>query len=288
LLGEMQARRRDGSAVDIEASSATIGSYAGEEAVMVMARDITARRELALERARLFREAQESIRARDDFLRVASHELKTPLTPLLLQVQAMGRIVRRAGARPVELAPSCDIVLRQVRRLEELIDNLLDVSRITQDRLVLEREPVELSGIVREAVARFEPEASRAGCAMSLHAAIEVEGQWDRRRLNQVVSHLISNAIKYGAGKPMEVALDAAPGAARLSVIDHGIGMSPDQKARLFERFERAIPTRHYGGFGLGLWIVRRIVEALGGRITVASAAGEGSTFTVELPVHEA
>jgi PAS domain S-box-containing protein len=282
---ELRLVRCDGTAVDIEVSSASIGSYGGEPATMVMARDVTARKELAMERARLYREAQESIRARDDFLAVASHELKTPLTSLLLQVQAVERIALRGDATPIRLEASCAIAVRQVRRLDELVDALLDVSRVIQNRLVLEREPVELGGLVREVTARFALEASRAGCSVLLHADGEVAGRWDRRRLDQVLSHLLSNALKYGAHKPVEITLDAAPGSARIVVADHGIGIAPDHQARIFERFERAVPARHYGGFGLGLWIVRRIVEALGGQITVASAAGEGSTFTVELPV---
>jgi PAS domain S-box-containing protein len=280
---ELRLLRRDGSAVHVEASSASIGSYGGEAAAMVLARDVTARIELARDRARLYREAQESIRARDDFLCVASHELKTPLTSLLLQVQAIEHIARREGAD--RLGQSCEIAARQVHRLDELVDGLLDVSRVIQAPLVLEQEPVELRSLLREVAARFAPEASRAGCAVLLRAEVEITGSWDRRRLDQVLCHLLSNALKYGARKPVEMTLDAAPGAARIVVVDHGIGISPDHQARIFERFERAVPARHYGGFGLGLWIVRRIVEALGGRITVASVAGEGSTFTVELPV---
>jgi signal transduction histidine kinase len=269
--------------------AASLNERRRAEAALARARDELEER-VAERTAQLRRVNEESIRARDDFLCIASHELKTPLAALLLQVQALERIALRGDSAPPgsasdRFAASCAIAARQVRRLDGLVDDLLDVSRILQDRLVLDHEPVELRGLVHEVAARLAPEASRAGCPVLLRAEVEVAGRWDRRRLDQVLCHLLSNALKYGPNKPVVIALDAAPGSARLSVADHGIGIAPEQQARIFERFERAVPARHYGGFGLGLWTVRAIVEALGGQITVTSVAGEGSTFTVELPV---
>ena len=109
-------------------------------------------------------------------------------------------------------------------------------------------------------------------------------GKWDRLRLDQIVTNLLSNAMKYGSGEPIEVAMTGTPEAVRLEVRDHGIGIAPEHQSRIFDRFERAVSGRHYGGLGLGLWIVRQILDALGGSIRVRSAPGEGSTFTVELP----
>src|SRR5262249_3012253 len=157
--------------------------------------------------------------------------------------------------------------------------------RISAGRLELEREPVDLEAVVREALSRLSEEFARAGCAVALRVEGDSHvGQWDRTHLEQVVSNLLSNAAKYGAGRPVEITVTAETGTSRLTVRDHGIGIAPEHLGRIFDRFERAVSVRHYGGLGLGLWIVRQIVEGLGGHVSVASQPGEGSTFTVELP----
>ena len=143
---------------------------------------------------------------------------------------------------------------------------------------------MELSALVREVAERFEPELTRAGSALRLHMSAETGGQWDRLRLDQVVTNLLSNAVKYGRGNPIQVETEATGGQVRLFVKDGGIGIASEDLSRLFNRFERAVSERNYGGFGLGLWITRQIVEAMGGRIHVTSQLGVGSTFTVELP----
>jgi signal transduction histidine kinase len=131
---------------------------------------------------------------------------------------------------------------------------------------------------------RFDEEMAVAGCAPELAAAAPVVGRWDRLRLEQVLTNLLSNAIKYGAGRPIEISVEATDERARLSVRDQGIGIPPEHHGRIFERFQRAVSRRHYGGFGLGLWISRRTVEAMGGTLTLASTPGQGATFVVELP----
>jgi signal transduction histidine kinase len=131
-------------------------------------------------------------------------------------------------------------------------------------------------------VERFEDEARRARCTIVLQAQ-PVRGRWDRTRLDQVLTNLLSNALKYGPEQPVLVRVESAGDRAVLSVQDRGIGISEADQRRIFQRFERAVPRRNYGGFGLGLWIVRQIVEALGGTVRVESVPGKGSTFTVEL-----
>jgi signal transduction histidine kinase len=138
---------------------------------------------------------------------------------------------------------------------------------------------------VREVVDRFSDEGRAGSFALDLDG--EVIGEWDRFRIDQVVTNLVSNAVKYGQGKGVEIEVVRDGGTARLSVRDHGIGIDPVQQARIFGRFERAVSRENYGGFGLGLWIVRQIVEAHGGAIRLASAPGEGASFTVELPIGE-
>ena len=173
---------------------------------------------------------------------------------------------------------------RQIERLTGLINNLLDISRITAGRLELDLETVDLAAVAREAGGRFREDLRRAGCALEIRGDGECPGQWDRLRLEQVVTNLLSNAAKYGAGRPIEITVDGDETTARFCIRDHGIGIPAEHQARIFDRFERAVSDRHYGGLGLGLWIVRQIVEAHRGTIEVESEAGMGSTFTVRLP----
>ncbi len=253
-----------------------------------------AERELALElarltamsvdTARLYRRAHEAVRLRDDFLSVASHELKTPLTSLLLQVEGL-RMARERGNVPEPIARKAEVIRRNVERLARLVDSLLDLSRIGSGRLDLDLEPVDLAELAREVAARFEPELVRAGCTLSTVLEPGLVGRWDRLRVDQIVTNLLSNAVKYGAGHPIALELAVGGESAILTVRDGGIGIAADAHGRIFERFERAVSERHYGGFGLGLWIVRRLVESLGGTIRVESAPGQGATFFVELPL---
>ena len=237
---------------------------------------------LAIDNARLHAEAHDAIRVRDEFLSIASHELKTPITTLQLQIQSL---LRRADGGAIEgLGTRLGAAERQVDRLTGLINDLLDISRITGGRLDLNLEDVDLAGVVRDVTARMEEQLARAGCPLTLSSPEAQRGKWDRLRLDQIVTNLLSNAMKYGTGQPIEITVGGSPDTVRLEVRDHGIGIAPEHQSRIFDRFERAVSGRHYGGLGLGLWIVRQIVDALGGSIRVRSAAGEGSTFVVELP----
>jgi signal transduction histidine kinase len=228
-----------------------------------------------------------AVAARDEFLSIASHELKTPLTPLLLQVQRLQATLRQTDApSPTKLASGLEMMDRQVARLTKLVSNLLDISRITSQRLQLERETLDLGTLVREVVARFQHELTRAGCAVTLHAPDGMTGLWDKSRLDQVITNLLSNAMKYGSGKPIEIWVEGDVGVARLRIQDQGIGIAPEDQARIFQRFERAVSVHSYGGFGLGLWIVAQIVDAVGGKIAVNSSPGSGATFIVDLPRH--
>jgi predicted ATPase/signal transduction histidine kinase len=247
---------------------------------------------ISLENGRLFEhlktEVQErtrAIRVRDEFLSMASHELNTPMTALRLTVQRLAR----GSLSPETAIRSLKVIERQSDNLADLIGEMLDVSRMEQtEALEPQLEEVDLAAVVRDTLERLEAPIARAGCALALEVERQVKGRWDRRRLEQVVVNLLSNAIKFGAGKPIEVAVIAAgqrdTGSARLVVRDHGIGINADRIGRIFERFARGVPAESYGGLGLGLYIVRRIVSALGGSVRAESTPGAGSTFTVELP----
>ncbi|MCY1017741.1 GAF domain-containing sensor histidine kinase [Pyxidicoccus sp. MSG2] len=258
------------------------------EADLYLAQELALRASAAIDNAALYREAQEAVAARDTFLGVASHELNTPLTSLALNLQTLQRAVEQLPldahpGRPA-VGPKFQSAQRQVARLASLIRELLDVSRITEGRLKLEPEPMDLAELAREVAARAAEDAARAGCELRLRIPASVEGVWDRLRLDQVVQNLLSNALKYGHGQPVDLELEDGADAVTLRVKDRGLGISAEDQARLFQKFERLASERHYSGFGLGLWIVKQVVDALGGRIHVDSAPGQGATFTVVVP----
>jgi signal transduction histidine kinase len=238
--------------------------------------------ELLARERRARSEAQEAVRVRDEFLTVAAHELRTPLTSLRLQHELLGRslpagVLERVRGR-------LQGAQRQVTRLSELVESLLDVSRIVTGKLSLERVDVDLVPVVQEAVERLREVFLQAGCEVEVRAPGPLRGHWDVHRLDQVLVNLLTNAAKYGPGKPIQVTLEEDSANVRVSVHDGGIGIAPEALPRLFGKFERAVSERHYGGLGLGLYISRQIVEAHGGRITVESEHGKGATFTVQLP----
>jgi predicted ATPase/signal transduction histidine kinase len=249
---------------------------------LLLAQELGRRAGMAIDNARLYAESQASVQVRDQFLSVASHELRTPLTSLNMTVQAL--LDSTLPATPDNLRKTFSIARRQIARLTHLVDELLDVSRITAGRLALELDDVDLAAVVRDVVERFEGELSRTGTRVAVRT-VPVVGRWDRSALDQVVTNIVSNALKFGAGKPIDLRVEAVDGTARLVVADRGIGIPSDRLPHIFERFERAVSARQYGGLGLGLYIARAIIEALGGSIEARSGGPqEGATFTVQLP----
>jgi PAS domain S-box-containing protein len=252
--------------------------------------DLAHRAAQAIENARLYGEAQAAVVARDEFLSIASHELRTPLTALRLALENMHRVTTRDALErlpPQHVERVLATAERQGQRLEKLVAALLDVSRIHMGRLELDVEEVELGAAVSDALAHIEDEAAQSGSTLEVSGA-PVRGYWDRLRISQVVTNLLSNAVKYGGGKPVDVEFGPRDDRAWLSVRDRGIGIEPADMSQIFERFERAVSSRNYGGLGLGLYIVKRIVESHGGTIRVESTPGEGSAFIVELPLRPA
>jgi signal transduction histidine kinase len=246
----------------------------------------------AIEEQRMARiTAETALRTRDDFLSVASHELKTPLTSLAMQIQMINRSVdqgKLSGPSVGKLRHLGSISERALFRFSALINDLLDVSRISAGRMVLDLEEVDLQQAVQDVVSRLHIELENNRCSIKLNGDSRVIGQWDRLRLEQVVANLVSNALKYGAGHPIEIAMRQERDVAILTVRDHGIGISDADQIRIFERFERAVSIKRFGGLGLGLFIARQIVEAHGGSIRVESEVGRGSSFSVILPLKPA
>lgn len=257
-----------------------------------LAEDIANRAASAVMNARLYRdatiaerEARHAVRGRDDFLSIASHELRTPLSTLEMNLSLILKGELREATQPaslqVERLEKCS---RQVERLKNLVSHLLDVSQISSNRLNLSRERFDLALLVRELLERTS-DAGMERVQLVLPEG-EVVGEWDRSRVEQVVTNLLSNALKYGGSGPIRIELASEDACAKLAVKDQGIGIPPEDQERIFARFERAVPPRNYGGFGLGLWISREIVLAHGGALEVESEPGNGSTFTMSLPLN--
>ncbi|RYZ44993.1 MAG: HAMP domain-containing histidine kinase, partial [Myxococcaceae bacterium] len=267
------------------ARSEASGRYGPAE--FALAQELARRAAMAVDNARLYQQAQMAIGLRDEFLSIASHELKTPVTSLQLSVQGLMRLTRTGALRtaPVEtVTHSLEVIERQAKRMAKLVNTLLDVSRIHAGRLELELEEVDLAALVRDIAARFAPELATSSTRLLVRADTPMPGVWDRSRLDQIVTNLLSNAIKYGEGRPIEIRVEGDDVTARLEVRDQGIGIPAERQVRIFHAFERAVSSRHYGGLGLGLHIVNQLVERLGGSVRVESEAGRGATFTVELP----
>jgi signal transduction histidine kinase len=243
----------------------------------------------ALECTRMYHDMQLALSARDDFMLVAAHELRTPLTSLLLQVHTLRRRTERALAghpAAAQIDARLEAFRGQCERLGQLIDAMLDVAAIAQEQFVLKVENVDLAAVVRGVTRQIEAagDAQRAGCALETEVPGAVVGRWDRTRLEQLLHHLLANALKYGAGQPVQVRLAASAVQAVLTVRDSGAGIDREAQEQIFERFTRANSNRNYGGLGVGLYVARQIAEGLGGHIEVTSEPGHGATFTVTLP----
>jgi signal transduction histidine kinase len=278
----MPAVRADGEEFPVELSVTRIPTD-GPPLFTAYLRDITERKRAQALLSSQNQALEEAVRARDEFLSMASHELRNPINALQLRLVS----VLREADRYSESLPRQWVTQRvgqardQVARLERLVGHLLDVTRIRAGRLDLELEDLDFSSIVQAAVDRVRGELKDRDVILRLSP---VSGRSDRLRLDQIVTNLFSNAVKYGEGKPIEVLLEPEGDTVRLSVTDHGIGIAQENQKRLFEPFERAVSRRQYGGFGLGLWITRQIVDAMRGHISVDSRPGQGSTFSVVVP----
>lgn len=235
--------------------------------------------------------AQEQIKARDEFLSITSHELKTPLTTIILRIQStLDSILNQSlanfsGERLVE---SLNIAQQQTRRLQLLIKDLLNFSLITTGKMDLDLKAENLTNVVKETLKRFDDHITLAGCQLKADLNGDINGMWDQVRIEQAVSNLLTNAIKYGQGGAIEVKVEKHSSWAKIMVSDNGIGIDPSKQKIIFERFQRGTKDGKYQGLGVGLFIAKQITQAHGGRINVKSKLGSGSKFTIELPIKEA
>jgi signal transduction histidine kinase len=230
-----------------------------------------------------------TLQAHDEFLSTLGHELRNPLSPILMQAQYLLDVVRQGKNRPPStewLASRLEILCQRLHKFVDTLNRLMDVSRISAGRLTLVLEQVDLVGTMRELSAGFERELALAKSELRFDASQPVWGRWDQLRIEQIGTNLISNAIRYGAGKPIDVSVEGDAEVARLKVRDYGIGIAKADLERIFQRFERVTKQPQSGGFGIGLWIVQKSCRAMGGSVHVESELGKGSEFTVTLPRH--
>lgn len=227
-------------------------------------------------------ELRAAIAARDEFIAIAAHELRNPMTPIVGQVQLLLSRARREQASPA--------LLRGLELLEQAVDHyvhrattLLEITRLNAEQVRLELTNFDLCELVRDCVRKYEQLAARAGSTLRCDLCPPVIGAWDRLATEQILDNLVSNAIRYGDGKPVSIHVESDPAWVVVRVVDHGIGIASADRERIFQRFERASGARS-GGFGIGLWLSSKLVEAQGGALELESEPGSGSTFIVRLP----
>lgn len=241
------------------------------------------------ERRQIEGRLQDAIRARDEFLSIASHELRTPITPLKLHMQILLRQLQGGGAESLDhakLGNMARAVDRSLDRLSHLIDSLLDVARINTGRITFNPEDMDAAETLREIARRHEQEAGNVGTELTLQAPTSLPVHLDRLRYEQIVTNLLTNAIRYGEGNPIHLSVERRGDRLFTRVRDQGVGISEVDKGRIFGRFTRLTSSSHHAaGMGLGLFITKQIVDSLGGAITVTSNPGKGSEFCVELPI---
>lgn len=241
----------------------------------------------AIHRSQLYDNAKKAIEARDEFLSIASHELRTPLTPLKLQIQGVARQVRSgnfAEITPERLQRMAETSDKQINRLSTLIDDLLDVSRITSGKLILKKDFFSLKEMIIEVVKQYSHYLKDSHSSAELKIEKDSMGHWDKVRIEQVFINLLTNAAKYAPNKPIHITVTNEDGVAKIVVRDEGPGIASEDRDRIFNRFERVASRENVGGLGLGLYISKQIVEAHHGKIYVSDSSSLGSEFTVELP----
>jgi PAS domain S-box-containing protein len=286
LVEEGWRLRKDGSRFWANMVLTAVREASGELVGFAkVTRDLTERLRLDEERVARAR-AEEAVRLKDDFLAIAAHELRTPLTALQIEHQSLREMVKTDDPK---ILKKLERAGRTGDRLAALVESLLDVGRIATGKLTINPERFDLAQALTQVVDSFSATAARAGCDLTLRPppspSQSFEGWWDRLRVEQVMTNVLANAFKYGAGEPVVVSLTREGDEAVIEIADHGPGIPEDDLERIFGRFERAAPKRHYGGLGLGLYVSREIVRALKGMITAQNLAGGGAAFRIRLPI---
>lgn len=263
-----------------------IGVFTEREEEIVVG--LAAQAAIAIDNANLYRKSQDAVKARDEFLSICSHELKTPLTSLQLEAQIAQRLLNRQGEQALTPERFKDLIkttMKQTSSLTSLVDDMLDVGRISTGRLKIRPEKMDVKKFIKECIEQIEPQYKAQGVELvSLLSDVDCEVTWDRQRISQIISNLLSNALKYGQRKPVECRLKCSSYDVQIFVKDQGLGISPENQARIFDRFERVSQDRNISGLGLGLYISKKLIESHKGQIQLRSELGKGSEFMVSLP----
>jgi PAS domain S-box-containing protein len=255
-----------------------------------LSEELAGRASMAFQNALIHQRAQEAIRARDEFLSIASHELKTPLQSLTLQNQMRMRNLQKGlidSFSPEQFGSMVEADLRHLMRIKRLIDDMLDISKLRAGKFTLIREPTRLAPFLKDVVDRFRPQLDAVGCQLRMNLDHDIEVNIDSYRTEQVLVNLLTNAVKYGAGKPVTVSVSVGDCRVKIFVQDLGVGIGEEDLERIFEKFERAVSRTEISGLGLGLYISRLIMELQGGVLFAQSRLGEGATFIMELPLEQ-
>lgn len=259
----------------------------------------TRRQMLALERSRqeqetLLRELnqtqqelQRSLKMRDEFMSLVAHELRTPLNTLFLETQMRSLQIKRGNAAafaPQQMEAMVQRDERQIKSMIRLIDDMLDVSRMRSGKLSIRPTQVQLMTLLERVVSDLSLQAATTGSSLTLLPHEPVSGCWDEFRVEQVIVNLLTNALRYGGGQPVEVSVEQMGECVRIDVRDSGKGIAPADLERIFEPFERGARNGEPKGLGLGLYISRQLAISHSGELRVTSNPGEGSTFSLMLP----
>lgn len=279
-------RKKDGSHIKVLNVSHDI-TFNGKNARIVLINDVTERLRVEEERETLLTALRESLKARDEFLSMASHELKTPITSLILNTDLKKLILKRnEPVSPAKELEALDLQRRQLTRISQIIDDMLDLSRIRIGKLEMKKSPVDFVKIVEESLTKLGSLLIQTNGSVNYDTVDTAVVMADPFRLEQVVTNLLSNASKYGDQKPINIFVKKTETQVCLIVEDQGRGISQSDQMRIFKRFERAVSGTDISGLGLGLTIIKEILDAHQGHVTVESNPGRGSKFMVELPLY--
>ncbi|MGE0526599.1 MAG: ATP-binding protein, partial [Bdellovibrionales bacterium] len=261
------------------------GVFSGREEEII--KGLASQAAIAIDNARLFQQLKEAVHARDQFMSIASHELRTPLTSMKLQTQLFHRSQAKnpgVALEPQKMARFVGSIDGGLNRLIRLVDDMLDISRIQHGRLSINAERMDLVPVLSEALERLKPQLAEAGMELKVSAPRQLFANIDRFRIEQVITNLVTNAIRYAANAPLDVTLQAVEDRITVSFKDYGPGIKKEDRVRVFDRFERLVSADQISGMGLGLFISREIVEAHGGTIKIDSEEHQGACFVIDLP----
>ena len=285
---EATAVRKDGSVFQVEIRAKKYALKNGALGRVVAIQDITERKKNEQTKI-LFEASQEALRIKNEFISIASHELKTPLTSIKLQTQMTQMSAEKNDPQaysPERMKKLVNQIDRQANRLTNLIEDMLDVSRISLGKLALDLVSTSINSLIEEALEALAEHIKQSGNEVIVKMDPNVVANIDRFRMEQVVINLLTNATKYGEGKPITVRLTQNENEFSISVCDQGMGIAKENQERIFARFERAVTAKNISGLGLGLYISQQIVQAHRGTILVQSAPNEGACFIVNIPAN--